>query len=197
MSIMKSLTAGKLSGSTTSTEERLAKADAVMAAGHLLKSKTEDLKQANKEVKKSITEAIDLANAVVNDLSAALSPKKAKTKAEQQQLDLVPGDVKALKGMIGKPKKVVSIQGLSLPEVSADFMKEREPSEKVKGEIFTILPSENALIDHIRTRAAAKNVFANRSAVVRAAITAMSSLDDKQVLSALGRIRVVKPGRSD
>ncbi|MBA3056334.1 MAG: hypothetical protein KJ614_01985 [Gammaproteobacteria bacterium] len=198
MSSLKSRMAGKQSGGVASTKDHLGKAEAVTATS-LLKAKTLELKHATKEARKSIKEGLAEASAAVAELKAKRAPASkapARKKAVQGHLDSDPSliDVSEIKGMFGKAKKKVSIVDMNLAHASSDFM---APKEKVKREIFTIPPSENALIDDIRSRAAAKKVFTNRSAITRAAISALASLDDKQVLAALGRIRVIKSGRSD
>lgn len=67
---------------------------------------------------------------------------------------------------------------------------------RVQRETFTMLPNENEKINEVRTRAAANKFFSNRSAVIRAGVMALDRLNDAQLVQVLGRLPVIKPGRS-
>ena len=57
-----------------------------------------------------------------------------------------------------------------------------------------MLPNETEEINEVRTRAAANKFFTNRSAGIRA-VVALERLSDEQLIQALGRLPVIKPGR--
>jgi hypothetical protein len=185
---LKQKMAGKLSGSLKSTEDRLAKADAVMAAGGLLKPPEEPSKAAP-----------------VPATAPGRAPKvakAAKTAPAAKQLDLLGGDAQKA------PKNVLKADlATSKPQKHAGEAKARAPvgvevgapgeatKVKVQRETFTMLPAESRKIDEVRTRAAAKKLFTTRSAIVRAGVMALERLSDEQLLQVIGRLPIVKPGR--
>jgi hypothetical protein len=186
---LKQKMAGKLSGSLKSTEDRLAKADAVMAAGGLLRPPEEPSKAA--------------AEPAAAPSRAPKVAKAAKTAPAAKQLDLLEGDAqkapkKALK-TVQAPSASRKHAGAAAT-VAAVGVEVDAPGEatkvKVQRETFTMLPAESRKIDEVRTRAAAKKLFTTRSAIVRAGVMALERLSDEQLLQMLGRLPVVKPGRS-
>ena len=186
---LKQKMAGKLSGSLKSTEDRLAKADAVMAAGGLLKPPEEPSKAT--------------AEPAAAPGRAAKVAKAAKTTPAAKQLDLLGGDAqkapkKALKADLAasKPQKHAGDAKAPLP-VGVEVGAPGEATKvKVQRETFTMLPAESRKIDEVRTRAAAKKLFTTRSAIVRAGVMALERLNDEQLLQVIGRLPIVKPGRA-
>lgn len=188
---LKQKMAGKLSGSLKSTEDRLAKADAVMAAGGLLKPPDEPSKAAP-----------------VPAAAPGRAPRVAKTAKKApaaKQLDLLEGGdaqkapKKALKAGLAAfdPQKHGGEVMASAP-VGVEFGAPGAEATKVKvqRETFTMLPAESRKIDEVRTRAAAKKLFTTRSAIVRAGVMALERLNDEQLLQVIGRLPIVKPGRA-
>lgn len=186
---LKQKMAGKLSGSLKSTEDRLAKADAVMAAGGLLKPPEEPSKAA------PVPAAVP-----GHAPKAAKAAKKAPT---AKQLDLLEGDAQKA------PKRVLKADLAALDpqkhggevaasaQVGVEFGAPGEATKvKVQRETFTMLPAESRKIDEVRTRAAAKKLFTTRSAIVRAGVMALERLSDEQLLQVIGRLPIVKPGRA-
>lgn len=187
---LKQKMAGKLSGSLKSTEDRLAKADAVMAAGGLLKPPEEPSKAAP-----------------VPAAAPGRAPKAAKAAKKApaaKQLDLLEGDAqkapkKALKADLAafdQQKHGGEVMASAPVGVESGATGGEATKVKVQRETFTMLPAESRKIDEVRTRAAAKKLFTTRSAIVRAGVMALDRLSDEQLLQVIGRLPIVKPGRA-
>ncbi len=184
MSTLKNKMAGKLSGSMKSTEDRLAKAEAVMASGGLM--------QAAKAVEQKKVEQL-----------ALLEPETALPKKQKSKLEAA--GATAPKTVAKAPK--VTSSGDSLKKGGEKVAQPTyDPASGVGGilsagqvrvqrETFTMLPAESEKIDEIRTLAASKKLFTTRSAIVRAGILALHSLKGEQLMNVLKQVPEVKPGR--
>ena len=162
---LKQKMAGRLSGSLKTTQDRLDKADAVMAAGGLLKPHD----QTGTPVPPPERPAKAAKRPGSNDRAAAKA-KGAGAATNGLKRDLAAFDPE--RHGTGVPAKV-----------------------RVQRETFTMLPNENEKINEVRTRAAANKVFTNRSAVIRAGVMALERMNDEQLVQMLGRLPVIKPGR--